>query len=95
MAVEKEKPFHVAGKLRTIRFEFSGPSVQAVLDKLPTARIIERLGCKKYLIKAEVYGDGIKMWLLSQGTWIKDVSPTEFVEEIKEEIKKMSNCYIE
>ena len=83
------------GKLRTIRFEFSGPSVQAVLDKLPTARIIERLGGKKYLIEAEVYGDGIKMWSLSQGTWVKVISPTEFVEEIKEEIKKMSSCYIE
>ena len=83
------------GPLRNIRFEFSGPSVQAVLDKLPTAKIVERLGNNKYLIEAETYGDGIKMWLLSQGAWVKVVSPTEFVEEIKEEIKKMSSCYIE
>ena len=82
------------GKLRTIRFEFSGPSVQAVLDKLPTAKIIERLGGnKKYLIEAEVYGDGIKMWLLSQGSWVKVVSPTEFVEEMKDEIEKMADKY--
>ena len=93
--LRKRSLFMWPGKLRTIRFEFSGPSVQAVLDKLPTARIIERLGGKKYLIEAEVYGDGIKMWLLSQGTWVKVVSPTDFVEEIKEEIKKMSSCYIE
>lgn len=93
--LRKRSLFMWPGKLRTIRFEFSGPSVQAVLDKLPTARIIERLGGKKYLIEAEVYGDGIKMWLLSQGTWVKVISPTEFVEEIKEEIKKMSSCYIE
>ena len=93
--LRKRSLFMWSGKLRTIRFEFSGPSVQAVLDKLPTARIIERLGGKKYLIEAEVYGDGIKMWLLSQGTWVKVISPTEFVEEIKEEIKKMSSCYIE
>lgn len=71
------------GKLRTIRFAFSGPSVQAVLDKLPTARIIEALGDKKYLIEAETYGDGIKVWLLSQGRWVKVVSPADFVEEIK------------
>ena len=76
------------GELRTIRFEFSGPSVQAVLDKLPTARVIERLGDKKYLIEAETYGDGIKMWLLSQGAWVKVVAPEEFVEEMKEEIEK-------
>ena len=48
------------GRLRTIRFEFTGPSVQAVLDKLPIARIIEREG-RKYTLEAEVYGDGIKM----------------------------------
>lgn len=71
------------GKQRTIRFEFSGPSVQAVLDKLPTAKIIERLSEGKYLMEADVYGDGIKMWLLSQGTWVKIVSPTELVEEFK------------
>ena len=77
------------GKLRTIRFEFSGPSVQAVLDKLPTAKIIERLGGNKYLIEAEVYGDGIKMWLLSQGSWVKVVAPNDFVEEMKKEIELM------
>lgn len=75
------------GKLRTIRFEFRGPSVQAVLDKLPTAKIIN---CSegKYLIEAEVYGDGIKMWLLSQGSWIKVIAPDEFAEEIKAELQK-------
>ena len=81
------------GPLRTIRFEFSGPSVQAVLDKLPTAKIIERMGKNKYLIEAETYGDGIKMWLLSQGSWVKVVSPDEFVCEMKAEIEKMLKRY--
>ena len=80
------------GELRTIRFEFTGPSVQAVLDKLPTAKIIERNG-KKYLIEAEVYGNGIKMWLLSQGAWVKVVAPKAFVEEIKNEIDRMQLHY--
>lgn len=80
------------GKLQTIRFEFTGPSVQAVLDKLPTARIIERDG-RKYLIEAEVYGKGIKMWLLSQGAWVKVVAPQEFVEEMKAETRKMQLNY--
>lgn len=81
------------GKLRTIRFEFSGPSVQAVLDKLPTAKIIERMGGNKYLIEAEVYGDGIKMWLLSQGAWVKVVAPNDFVEEMRKGIEKMIEQY--
>ena len=81
------------GPLRTVRFEFSGPSVQAVLDKLPTAKIIERLGSNKYLIEAETYGDGIKMWLLSQGSWVKVVFPDEFVREMKREIEIMRRAY--
>lgn len=80
------------GELRTIQFEFKGPSVQAVLDKVPTAKIIGRDG-KKYLIEAEVYGNGIKMWLLSQGAWVKVLAPKDFVVEIKTEIEKMQNQY--
>lgn len=84
--------FMFPGKLQTIRFEFTGPSVQAVLDKIPTAKIIEREG-HKYLIEAEVYGRGIKMWLLSQGAWVKVLAPSDFVAEIKEEIDKMKAAY--
>ena len=82
------------GKLQTIRFAFSGPSVQAVLDKLPTARIIERKE-GTYIIEAEVYGDGIKMWLLSQGSWVKALSPPEFVRQMREEVQKLSGLYAE
>ena len=82
------------GKLRVIRFEFTGPSVQAVLDKLPTAKIIERID-GKYIVEAEVYGDGIKMWLLSQSSWVKVISPDEFVLEMKKEIDKMNKLYMD
>lgn len=91
--LRKRSLFMWPGELRTIRFEFSGPSVQAVLDKLPTAKIIERLGNNKYLIEAEVYGNGIKMWLLSQGSWAKVIAPESFVSEIKNDIEKMMQLY--
>lgn len=90
--LRKRSLFMWPGKLRTIRFEFSGPSVQAVLDKLPTAKIIERSG-GKYTLEAEVYGYGIKMWLLSQGSWVKVTAPDEFVEEMRKEIAAMSALY--
>ncbi len=80
------------GSLRTIRFEFSGPSVQAVLDKLPTARILD-LSEGTYLVEAEVYGDGIKMWLLSQGTWVRVISPDDFVEDMRQTVAKMAQRY--
>ncbi len=93
--LRKQSLFMWPGNLQTIRFEFSGPSVQAVLDKLPTAKIIERIGNNKYLIEAQVYGDGIKMWLLSQGAWVKVISPQELVEEIKKEIDIIGKMYKE
>lgn len=80
------------GKLRRIRFEFSGPSVQAVLDRLPTARVVEiKNGIS--VIEAEVYGDGIKMFLLGQGAWVKVLAPQDLVEEIAAEIAKLQQLY--
>lgn len=77
---------------RTVVFEFQGPSVQAVLDRLPGAEIIKQEN-SKYTIRAMVYGDGIKMFLLSQGAWVKVLEPQSFVQEIKEEICEMKNNY--
>ena len=80
------------GKNRTIVFEFQGPSVQAVLDRLPGSEIIGQEK-QKYTIRASVYGDGIKMFLLSQGTWVKVLEPQSFVEEMREEIRAMYHSY--
>ena len=80
------------GGLRRFRFEFSGPSLQAVLDKLPTAVVVDRYD-GKYLIEAETYGDGIIMWLLSQRSWVRVTEPEEFVLQMKNEIKKMLDNY--
>lgn len=58
------------GKLKKVKFEYSGFSVEAILDRLPTAKILtENNG--KYTIQAEVFGDGIDMWLRSQGDMVK------------------------
>lgn len=52
------------GKLRRIKFKYFGYSVEAVLDRLPTAKILaEEDGV--YTISAEVFGKGIEMWLRS------------------------------
>ena len=62
----KRIQFMYGGKLRKVTFLYSGYSVEAVLDRLPTAKILsEEDGV--YTITAEVFGDGIDMWLRSQG----------------------------
>lgn len=62
----KRVQFMYGGRLRCIRFRYTGKSVEAVLDRLPTARIIEKTD-NGYLISAEVFGNGIDIWLRSQG----------------------------
>ena len=58
--------FMYPGELKRIKFEFNGPSIEAILDKIPTAEIL-RSENGKYTIQAECYGDGILMWLRTQG----------------------------
>ena len=62
----KRIQFMYGGKLRRVRFQYKGLSVEAILDRLPTARI-EKEENGVYTISAEVFGDGIDMWLRSQG----------------------------
>lgn len=90
--LRKKSQFMWSGPERRIRFEFTGPSVQAILDKIPTAKVVDRKD-GTYIIEAEVFGTGIKMFLLSQGAWVKVLAPSEFVEEMKNEIEKLSNNY--
>lgn len=72
----KRIQFMYSGKLKKFTFEFSGPSLEAVLDRLPTAKVI-KIQDKIYTITAECYGDGIKMWLNSQGENVKIIEERE------------------
>lgn len=65
----KRVQFMYGGRLQRIRFRYSGLSLEAVLDRLPTAEVI----CKDdagWIIEAETFGHGINMWLQSQGEYI-------------------------
>lgn len=66
--------FMYGGSLETIEFEYYGPSIESIQDKLPTA-IVSRKENGEYVVKAEVFGSGILMWLLSQGSNVRVLSP--------------------
>ena len=44
-------------------------------------------------IEAEVFGTGVKMWLLSQGSKVKVTAPETLVQEIKQEIERVDAQY--
>lgn len=66
----KRVQFMYGGRLRKIRFEYSGENLESVLDRLPTA-IVENDLDGKFIIRAEVFGKGIEMWLRSQGEMVR------------------------
>jgi Predicted transcriptional regulator len=76
----KRVQFMLSGKLRTVKFEYTG-ILEVVQDRLPTAEVVEEIklddGTKKYVITAEVYGKGIDMWLKSQGDKVKVIGEKE------------------
>ena len=61
----KRVQFMYGGKLERIKFRYTGPSLEAVLDRLPTAKVISQ-DDEGWLISAEVFGKGVEMWLRSQ-----------------------------
>ena len=66
----KRIQFMYGGKLRKIKFKYSGNDIDSILDRLPTARILsEEDG--KFIVSAEVFGKGIDMWIRSQGDLVE------------------------
>lgn len=90
--LRKRTQFMFGGEIKRIVFEYYGSSLEAILDRLPTAEIIKQDDEKK-VIKAEVLGDGIKMWILSQGKNIKVKEPESLVEQIKLELDGINKIY--
>ena len=90
--LRKQSQFMWPGPIRHIKFRFTGPSVQAIMDRIPTAQITD-MKDGTYIIEAKVYGDGIKMFLLSQGAWVKVLAPEDFVKDMEEETRKMFQNY--
>ena len=66
--------FMYGGELQQVEFKYYGPSIEAVLDKLPMAKVVEEKE-GVYTVKAETFGKGILMWLLSQGSKVEVIGP--------------------
>lgn len=89
---KKRVQFMYTGELIRLRFIYTGTSPQAVLDRLPTATIVKKIE-KGIEFEAEVFGKGIKMWLLSQGDMIEVLEPQSFREEMRATIEQMLQIY--
>lgn len=88
----KRIQFMYAGKLLNIKLKYYGDNPEAILDRLPTARIVEQYE-HECTIEAEVYGKGCLMWLLSQGSKVEILKPDSLREEMKNTLLEMLERY--
>lgn len=80
----KRIQFMYAGKLIRLRIRYTGNRVEAILDRLPTAKVVTEQD-DAVIVDAEVYGTGIIMWLLSQGKNVEVLQP----ESLRNEMRKL------
>lgn len=61
----KRIQFMYGGQLRKIKIKCQKQSLEAVLDRFPTAKIVEK-NVGYYIVQAEVFGEGAELWLQGQ-----------------------------
>ena len=83
------------GKRTRIWFVYTGPSIEAILDKFPMAEIVRRDEGEVELTAMVEYSRGTIMELLSQGSWIRVLKPEKLVMDMQEELKVMKLYYKE
>ena len=88
----KRIQFMHTGKLQRVVFKVIGVNPEPILDRLPTARVTEEYD-NECVIEAEVYGKGIIMWLLSQGSKVEILKPESMREEVKQILNDMLDLY--
>ena len=88
----KRVQFMYPGSLEKIRFRYTGKSVDSILDRLPTARVLSQTN-HGFEIEAEVYGNGVIMWLLSQGEQVEVLGPAHIREKMRKILSNMLNLY--
>ena len=66
----KRIQFMYGGKLQKVKFRYTGTDIDAILDRLPTAQILDENN-GAYTVSAHVFGTGIEMWLRSQGSYVE------------------------
>lgn len=81
------------GERTKIRFLYTGPSVQAVLDRFPTAKIVKQNENGVEISAMVEYSRGTIMELLSQGSWIKVLAPERLIRDLEKELETMAEIY--
>ncbi len=90
----KRIQFMYGGELHHLKLLVRAFALEPVCDKLATAKVTpwDKDGFE-FLVEAELFGDGILMWLMGQGGGVKLIAPDRLVEKMKDRIAKISGSY--
>ena len=66
---------------------------QTALDRLPNSRIIKHEPDGSVIIEGYLYLQGLKLWIMSEGTLVKVLEPTSLVNDIKKELRAALKQY--
>lgn len=88
----KRIQFMYMGRLVKLQFRYTGNSLASVLDRLPTAKVV-REDAQGAVLEAEVYGRGVLMWLMTQGSMVEVLGPPKVREEMKQMLMSMLGKY--
>lgn len=88
----KRIQFMYGGELLKVKFKCQREAIEAALDRLPTAEIVKEFD-DYVIIKAEVFGRGIKRWFLSQQDSVEVLEPQSMREQMKDVLVKMLEKY--
>lgn len=88
----KRVQFMYAGKLSRVKFRYTGGSLDAILDRLPTA-VIHSQDHMGTVIEAECYGRGVLIWLMTQGKQVEILAPQELRYEMKKMLSEALELY--
>ncbi|MFH5810186.1 helix-turn-helix transcriptional regulator [Companilactobacillus sp. FL22-1] len=63
------------------------------LDKLPNSRVVSHEADGSVIIEGYMYTQGLKHWVLGQGTFVKVIEPHSLIEEVKQELQASLDQY--
>ena len=64
----KRIQFMYGGKIQKVRFRYKGPDIDSILDRLPTAQILDETD-GEYIVGAEVFGTGLICGFVVRGLY--------------------------
>lgn len=87
-AFKNRVQYMFGGEVEQLECIYKGKSIEALLDRLPTAKAKLQSDGTWY-VKADIQGDGILMWLLSQGSRIQVLKPEKLRQEWLKEAREI------